>query len=49
MYYSLVLFMDKYVELLETYPSLTACLKAAEPVKGICIEVSLLYLLGGAS
>lgn len=47
MHYSLVFFMNKYVELVETFPSLDACMDAAAPVKGICIETSLLYLLNG--
>lgn len=43
-YYSLVMFLDGYVELFQTYPSLELCTQAAIALgDGVaCIEVSML-------
>jgi len=42
-YYSLLIFYDGYVEILNTYPSLNLCLKAKEIIgEGVCIEISFL-------
>jgi hypothetical protein len=46
LYYSLVLFLSNYVELIYTYPSLQTCLDASVLLgDGACIEVSLLETL----
>jgi len=43
LYYSLVLFLNNYVELISTHPSLQACLQASVLLgDGACIEISLL-------
>jgi len=43
-YYSLLIFYDGYVEILNTYPSLDLCLKAKEMIGegAVCIEISFL-------
>tara|TARA_R110000803_G_scaffold80099_1_gene145846 strand:- start:109 stop:270 length:162 start_codon:yes stop_codon:yes gene_type:complete len=43
-YYSLLIFYDNYVEILNTYPSLNLCLKAKEMIGegAVCIEISFL-------
>ena len=48
LYYSLVMFLDGYVELFQTYPSLEICTKAAITLGhgAVCIEVGLLQNLG---
>jgi len=43
LYYSLVLFLNNYVELISTHPSLQTCLQASALLRdGVCIEISML-------